>query len=561
MASSGSFNTTNYEGRYLKFSWSIKSQSTSSNKTVINWSLKGAGSAVSTWYMAGPFKVVVNGSTVYSSSSRITLYDGTTVASGTATISHNNDGTKTFSASAKGAIYSSSYNCSGSGSWALTSIPRYATISNFKVSQRDETSVTYSYSTDATCDSAWYRYKLNSSSSWGSWTSLPSNKIITGLTAGTKYDFQVRVRRQDSQLTTDSGTVSQTPYDYPKPTSLNDFVIGEGASVNVYNPLGRTYTLNIISDNDNSVIGTYTGTYAGIINNEFKTAEAIDAQYESIPNSNSGTYHAEVIYGSSTKTLGTGTYSTNTTDCSPSFSTFTYKDNNSSVTNITGNNQVFVKGLSIISVSIASANKMTTQKYATPVSYTASCENLNKSIAYSENNITNEDIGVINTSGLKRLNIRAYDSRGNSALAYQDITIYDYVKPTVNVTLKRLNDFEEQTTLKVSGTYTRLTIDNTDKNNIMTVQYRYREKGGTWGSWTNMSVTNNAGNYTCTDVVLALDNEKAFEFEIKATDKFDNNTGTGIVNVGVPIFFISNNQKTCYINGKEIIMYDVIDTW
>ena len=232
-----------------------------------------------------------------------------------------------------------------------------------------------------------------------------------------------------------------------------------------------------------------------------------------------------------------------------------------SVTSITGNNQVFIKGLSIISVSIASANKMTTQKYATPVSYTASCENLNKSIAYSENNITNEDIGVINTSDLKRLNIRAYDSRGNSVLAYRDITIYDYIKPTVNVSLKRLNDFEEQTTLKVSGTYTRLTIDNTDKNNIMTVQYRYREKGGSWGNWVNMTVTNNAGNYTCTDTVLALDNEKAFEFEIKVVDKLNNNTSTGIVNVGVPIFFISNNNKTCYINGKEIIMYDVIDEW
>ena len=144
MASSGSFNTNGYEGRYLKFSWNIKSQDIANNKTTISWSLKGAG-GTSNWYMSGNFKVVINGSTVYSSATRIKLYNGTTVASGEAVIQHNNDGTKTFSASAEAGIYTIAVNCSGSGSWTLTAIPRQATITsatNFNDTQNP--TITYS---------------------------------------------------------------------------------------------------------------------------------------------------------------------------------------------------------------------------------------------------------------------------------------------------------------------------------------------------------------------------------------------------------------------------------
>lgn len=134
MATSGSFNTNGYEGRYLTFSWSLASQSTETNSSVISWSLRGAGNASSSWYNAGNFKVVINGTTVYSSSTRIKLYNGTVVASGSFTINHNNDGTKSFSASAQAGIYYVAVNCTGSGSWSLPKIDRYAlitSVSNF----------------------------------------------------------------------------------------------------------------------------------------------------------------------------------------------------------------------------------------------------------------------------------------------------------------------------------------------------------------------------------------------------------------------------------------------
>lgn len=126
--SSGSFNTTKYEVRYLTFSWAVKSQSVSNNSTTISWTLKGAGGSTTSYYKAGNFKVVINGSTVYSSSTRIQLYNGTTVASGNFTIKHNSDGTKSFTASAEAGIYNAAVNCKGSGSWTLPTIERYALI-------------------------------------------------------------------------------------------------------------------------------------------------------------------------------------------------------------------------------------------------------------------------------------------------------------------------------------------------------------------------------------------------------------------------------------------------
>lgn len=128
MATSGSFNTTGYQGRYLTFAWSVSSQNVASNSTTIAWTLKGAGTASSSWYRSGNFKVVINGSTVYSSSTRIQLYDGTLVASGNFTMTHDTAGNKTFSASAEAGIYTVAVNCSGSGSFTLPQIARAAKI-------------------------------------------------------------------------------------------------------------------------------------------------------------------------------------------------------------------------------------------------------------------------------------------------------------------------------------------------------------------------------------------------------------------------------------------------
>ena len=110
MATSGFFNTSSYNGRYLIFEWERINYSVEENFSEISWTLKGGGSAPSSYYYAAPFEVWIDDSLAWSSSSRIQLYDGTVVASGTKRLWHYNDGTCDFKASIKGAIFSTSYN-------------------------------------------------------------------------------------------------------------------------------------------------------------------------------------------------------------------------------------------------------------------------------------------------------------------------------------------------------------------------------------------------------------------------------------------------------------------
>ena len=117
MANSGSFGTGSYSVRYLTFNWWINGQDIGGNYTDIGWNLVGSGGSTTKWYKTGNVKVVIDGEQVYYNSTRFNLYNGTTVASGTKRIYHNNDGSRQFSAYAEAGIYTVAVNCSGSGSW------------------------------------------------------------------------------------------------------------------------------------------------------------------------------------------------------------------------------------------------------------------------------------------------------------------------------------------------------------------------------------------------------------------------------------------------------------
>ena len=130
MATSGKVSSNGYEGRYITFSWSLTTQNIKANTSTISWRLEGDGSAQSSRYKAGNFKVVIDGATVYSTAQddRIWLYDGTLVASGNYTFSHNAQGKKSFTVSIQAGIYTYAVNCRGEGSFTLPTISRISDI-------------------------------------------------------------------------------------------------------------------------------------------------------------------------------------------------------------------------------------------------------------------------------------------------------------------------------------------------------------------------------------------------------------------------------------------------
>lgn len=143
MALSGTVNTSSYQGRYVSLTWTA-TQDISKNQTKISWTLKGAGEASSSWYNSGPFYVNVGG-TEKTSSTRIKLYNGTEVMSGSKTITHDSEGKASVKISVKAAIYAADYNKTGEKTFTLNTIPRKATITaapNFD--DEDNPTITYS---------------------------------------------------------------------------------------------------------------------------------------------------------------------------------------------------------------------------------------------------------------------------------------------------------------------------------------------------------------------------------------------------------------------------------
>ena len=141
---SGSFDTKPIiNSRYLTFSWTA-TQDYEKNETTISWVLKCNGTAT-TYNKAAPFSVVIDGEEVFYYDERIQLFVGDVVASSTKTLSHNSDGSRSFSASVKAAIYAFENNVSGSGTWQLADIPRSAVMTKVPATFTDEDSPTIEF--------------------------------------------------------------------------------------------------------------------------------------------------------------------------------------------------------------------------------------------------------------------------------------------------------------------------------------------------------------------------------------------------------------------------------
>lgn len=122
----------------LRFNWSQSSQSIANNNSVVSWSLQliASGGSISS-SASKSWAVTVNGSN-YSGTNTVGISSGTTktLASGSTTIAHNADGTKSFSFSFS-QQFDISYSGvgwigtkSGSGSGTLSTIPRTSSVSS-----------------------------------------------------------------------------------------------------------------------------------------------------------------------------------------------------------------------------------------------------------------------------------------------------------------------------------------------------------------------------------------------------------------------------------------------
>lgn len=533
MATSGSVKsgTAGSGGKsYFLVEWSRTSYSIPNNTSTISWTLKVV--AGNYWYTNAIRidYVKINGTQVKGEETYSNISSTTkTLASGTLTIPHNSDGTKTFSIQLSGWFYDYGTK-TGSGSFTLDKIPRYATVTQ-TLSSKTETSVTMKWTSDSTIDYIWY-----SSNNGSSWTGInvtdgtSGSYTISGLSANTAYNIKTRVRRKDSQLTTDSSAMSVTTYAYPYANSMPSFTIGERLTLGIYNPLGREVTVNILGADDSQISNdTTTGTsitgYAGDV--------VVNRLYASIPNAQSGTYKVKVTYGSQITTKTGGTYSINPNDCTPSIGSVAYQDTNSTVTAITQNNQNIVQNHSTVRYS---ASGLTAQKSATVASCKVTVNGNNYNLTLSGSSASGGN-AVINSAQDVEATFTVTDSRGLTGTKTLTIHMLDWQLPTAIITIQRRNNYYSETDITVDANYSYV-----DGKNTISIAYKAKKQGTS--SWT---VTGTLQDNV--SAMVTIDNTYAWDFQITLTDRFGGTTTYNVsVARGMPIAFFDRIRESVGIN-------------
>lgn len=511
MALSGSVSTSSYEGRYLTLSWSA-TQSVEYNQSTISWVLTANGGS-SSYYYTGPVSVTIDGVVVYSLSAnnRYAMYKGT-VASGSIKLNHNTVGAKSFAVGISAAIFTTSVNCTGSQTFTLNNIPRYASISA-TVSNVTETTAVVDWSSDAIVDYIWL--SLDWATTWipiGSVNASSGYFNVTGLQSKSTYHAVVRVRRKDSQLTSNSAKFDINTYGYPAPGDLPEITIGQPAKVGIYNPLARESTVKVSVGNTTILETTTTGTSVTI------PSTVADTLYQSIPNSRTGTYDVSVTYAGNTQTAN-GTFTAPSTSA-PIIGSASYQDDDSTITTITGDNQKIIPGKSKLTFT---ASNLSAQNYATLSSAKVTINGTDYPMTLSGSSASVSNITITSTDSTATVYVT--DSRGLTSSKAVSLDIVEYVAPTMSATARRVSGFYSNTEITPTTNYTYI------GSNAVTIQLQARKT-----SESSYSVTQNINPSGTTTV--SLDNQYPWYILLTITDSFGGSSTFEItIGKGIPLFY------------------------
>lgn len=474
-------------------------------------------------------------STKYTWSGSIGGSGDKTLISKTQTVGHNTDGSKSISISASIALDItwggvSLGTISGSDTMALTKIPRYATVSQ-SLTAKTETTATIKWSSDSTIDYIWY-----STNNGSSWTGInvadgtSGSYTISGLAAGTTYQVKTRVRRKDSQLTTDSSALSVATYAYPYANSMPNFTIGNKLTIGLFNPLGRSVTVNILGADgsqisDDTTSGTSITGYAGTV--------VVDRLYASIPKAKSGTYKVKVTYGSQVTTKTGGTYTVNASACSPGIGGGSYADTNATAIAITKNDQDIVRNQSIVRYT---ASNLSAQKSATVSKCTVTVNGNTYNLTLSGTTATGGNAKIDSGTNVDAV-FAVTDSRGLTATRKITVKMLEWHNPTAIITLQRKHNFYSETDIKVDAEYAPI-----NGNNRITITYEATKDGDS-----DPTISGSLNDNVTSEVVL--DRDYAWTVKITLIDSFGGKTTyTAFVSRGMPIIYFDRLKSSVGIN-------------
>ena len=575
---------------YLKASFSESNPQASTNKSTISatatltrktgsWSAIGKTSLQIWWYDDNEY----SGGKLIDSKAVPELAYGSTgntaTISGTLEVTHHADGSLSGYAKAVWEYTGSFQHTYDTGSIStantvLEKIPRYLNITSFGCSKADETSLTFSWATDNTCDRV--EYQINDGSWVAAQTDISTKSgsfTIGSRTANTSYEIQVRFRRQDSQLWsyTDEDVYYST-YNYPYLSeNLGELTIGGSHTLKLYNPLSREVDITATIPNPGG--GTKTLSFGRFNKNSITVTPNIDELYKSIPVSKTGTitYYCDPVASGNT-TSKSATFKCNDADCKPIIpaNAIQYKELSETVKNLIGdtNNQFLVQSHSQLGIKFSAASP---QNYAQDIqSYKITCSGTSIT-EKTETQVpsTYLDFGKVNNTSIT-ITLIAKDRRGYESDKYtmtiSNNNIRAWSKPTVTLSAKRQNDFNEETDIIA-------TITNWSNIEINGVNYNSRQNKAILTLLSNegTSLSNNPTQYVFnkeTDyyndfksakTLNVLDGSKVFFYQVQIEDAFGSasyNYATAIVNRGVPIMMVDGESLgvgvNCFPDGKGL---------
>lgn len=133
------------------------------------------------------------------------------------------------------------------------------------------------------------------------------------------------------------------------------------------------------------------------------------------------------------------------------------------------------------------------------------------------------------------MKVTATDSRGYTVSTTKTVKVLEYALPTISGTAKRLNNYEDLTTLHAYGS-----ISSINEQNTMAVSYQYRKQGGEYSNW--IDIDND------TDIETEFDKEYSYEIKFRLIDRFSAVTYVTLLAMGVPFAFFDVEKLSLGVN-------------
>lgn len=550
------FTSKSYEGRYLQLTIT-ESVNVVENTSTLTWVLQSLGGSVN-YYTTGPTTVTINGTQVYYkartawSTSQFPAAKGST--SGTITVAHDSNGSKSISVGFSTAIYTSTVTEHG-GTMVLSNIDRAAPSVSVNVSSITANSIKITVSSSATANKWWY--SLNGGSSWVAFNSssgASKETTVTGLSPNTSYTVQACARKSYNGVDGYSGkttvkTLGGSVLSSVSTLTADNATVKITLSATVYD---TSYKHKLVLKDGGTTVLTLTELS---LSNGSNTITLTASQRSSIladmaaKKSFTGTFELSTFSGSSqigSTSTKTATVQTTAANSAPTFSGFTYKDTNTTAAGVTGNNQILIQSVSTLQVTASAA---TAKNGATISSYSVSAGG-----STASSTTVTLNVGKIYTSGTVPIIVTAIDSRGYTSSATVNITVIAYESIDITTAImRRVNEIEDVTQVTLEGDITPVKVNNVNKNTLRKLYYQYkRTDASAYSSLTDITsfATFNDSGFTFTsDEWLSLDANYSWYVRFYVYDNLTDDTATITVSQGTPL--ISFRRKKVGINKRE----------